>query len=205
MMIAGATGGPVATHEAGIVRHAAVNSVSHVKCVVVGDAHVGKTVLVNSLSGRPQASAAYEMTTSPLVSHRALTLAGGMQVSFVLIDFPGSTAFNFAGASAPTFDSIMGSGGVVAVCFDMRSRDSLVGAGKWLRRVQDARTAGGGNAAELTVALLGLRAGDAAGREGAVGAADAGAAAASMGARFFEVLDTPASTTAPFEWLAEQV
>ena len=193
-------------HEAGVVHHAAVSSVSHVRCVVVGDAHVGKTVLTNTLSGRPLSTAAYEMTTSPLVTHRALTLTSGTQVSFVLIDFPGSTAFNFAGASAASFDSIMGSAPAVAVCFDMRSRDSLVGAGKWLRRVQDARTAAGGNAMELTVVLLGLRAGDAAGREGAVGAADAGAAAASMGARFFEVLDTPASSiTAPFEWLAQHL
>lgn len=192
-------------HEAGIVHHAAVSSVLHVRCVVVGDANVGKSVLVNSLSGRPFSSAAYEMTTSPLVSQRALTLSSGTQVSFVLIDFPGSSVFNLAGASATSFDSLMGSAPVVALCFDMRLRDSLVGAGKWLRRVQDARTAAGFNAAELTVVLLGLRAGDASGRPGAIGVADAGAAAAAMGARFFEVNDSPASIAAPFQWLAEHM
>jgi hypothetical protein len=190
-------------HEAGVVRHQPRETVAHVRLALVGDQGVGKSTLLRLLDGAFPAPS-YEMTTQPAVSHRVVPLAGAAaQVSFIIVDCPGAASLNI---QSKPLEALWGGCGAAAVCFDVASRDSLAGAGKWLRRVQEARVATGGAADAIPVALVGLRAGagDARGDGGAaVGAAEAGAAAAAMGARYFAVDEKPGSAAAPFAWLAE--
>ena len=189
------------SHEAGSIRHVPRQTAATVRVAVVGDAQVGKTFLCRTLTATAHTASlsAYDMTTTPVATLHAVPLPSSSppaQVILILVDFPGAASFN---VRPP--DSLLADSGAVALCFDVGVRESLTSAGKWLRRVHEARAAARVDGA-LPVALIGLNRTGATG-ESAIGAADAGAAAGALGARVFYVGDSAESVAAPFIWLAE--
>lgn len=190
-------------HEAGVTRHVPRQTLATVRVAVVGDAQVGKTFLCRSLTAASHtaSNSAYDMTTTPVATLHAVPLPSSSppaQVIFILVDFPGAASFNIRPPDALLADS-----GAVALCFDVGVRESLTSAGKWVRRVHEARAAARVEG-ELPVALIGLNRSNVSG-DAAVSAADAGAAAAALNAKCFFVEDSAESVAAPFVWLAEHV
>lgn len=193
------------THDAGVTRHVPRQTLATVRVAVVGDAQVGKTFLVRSLTASSQSvtasNAAYDMTTTPVATLHAVPLPSSSppaQVICILVDFPGSASFNIRPP-----DALLAESGAVALCFDVGVRESLTSAGKWVRRVHEARAAARIEG-ELPVALIGLNRSGVLG-DLAISAADAGAAAAALNAKCFFVEDSAESIAAPFVWLAEHV
>ena len=80
----------------------------------------------------------------------------GVPVSLVLIEVPGSTVANMHGSREPLAAALLATGDLVLAVFDVASRASLAAAGKWVRRVADART-GAGIISPLVGVLVGSK------------------------------------------------
>lgn len=197
-------------HNAGVVHHVAYARTVHVRLLVLGDAGCGKTSWVRALTGQAF-EVSYDFSTAPTATSIAVAAPQGSaseptQVSFVLVDVPGSSVFHHR-----TLPGLWGSASAVAVCFDLASAESLKSASKWLRRVQEAKAAAGGSSDALPGVLLGFKADarDVSGGERAeVAHSEAGAVAAGLGLRYYELsaLRGPApALEEPLKWLAGAV
>ena len=183
-------------HDAGIVRHEVRTTVATGRCLVIGEAAVGKTALLRVLCGGAYPRE-YAQTSAPAVCSGAVAvpLAASESVNFIFVDVPGGTVYNMRPGS--DLSRALLSGAVAAVvCFSVDSRESLAAAGKWLRLAPPG----------VPCVLLGCKADLRGADRAVVGAAEAGAAAAALGAKFYEASALSGEgVRAPFEWLAGEL
>jgi len=182
-------------HEVGMVRHAPRSTVASGKLLLLGDGACGKTCLLGRLVHGASAPRDYSQTAVPQVSSASVAASATTAVSFVCVDVPGGTCFNMR----PGNDLSRGVTGsdviAVAVCFSVDSRESLMAAGKWLRLAPQG----------VPGVLVGCKADLRGAERAAVGAAEAGQAAAALGLHYFEVSAATGDVRPPFEWLAGEV
>ena len=181
-------------HDAGIVRHVVRTTVATGRCLVIGEAAVGKTALLRVLCGGAFPRD-YVQTSAPAVCSVAVPLAASESVNFIFVDVPGGTVYNMRPGSDLSRGLLPGAVAVV-VCYAVDSRESLAAAGKWLRLAPPG----------VPGVLLGCKADLRGADRAVVGAAEAGAAAAALGAKCFEASALSGEgVRAPFEWLAGEL
>ena len=113
-----------------------------------------------------------------------------------MTDPAGGFTLNNLRPGADLSRTLLPAAAAVAVCFDLQSRDTLAAAQKWLRLAPPS----------LPGVLLGCKGDLRAGDRAEVGAAEAGAAAAALGLKYFEVSAASGEgVRAPFEWLAGEI
>lgn len=130
------------------------------KVIVAGDATVGKTALCRVASDAgSEFPKNYVMTTMidlVVKTVRVKDAPTPTQVELLLLDTPGSSTFN----QREQGGAVWSSAAMVALVYDVSSRDSLQSCAKWLRRFHDSRALAAAHAGRSAIrgVLIGTKA-----------------------------------------------